>query len=335
MSKHFSKEDLDAMLDYGLEVYRHFMGEVRIGKKMISPIRNEQNPSFSIYPHRKSGIYYWKDQGCDLFGDHWDFIRRMTGIKDYLDLAEYAKTNILKILPSGYVDKERVKVIYLEAEQRKKQRPEQVKAQVIPFFRSWTVEDVEFFAKIGLTVFDAEECLYRPVHYVQIKTQRRDFFLYSKKGNPIYAICFPSGNYKIYRPYENPKRKWVSNLEKEKDFYLLEQCKGGDTVIIQSGNRDCAAFRKHVGIDSFALNSESAALPFDVFAYLKSKYKKIYCLYDNDKQGYKGAAELYFEYGIPCLNEVYQTFGVKDFCELAEHHFDRMGEFILEIYSRI
>jgi hypothetical protein len=79
MPKFINTEELNFMLNYGLDVYIHFLGEVKIGKKILSPIRVERIPSFSIYVNEKSGNYWWKDQGSDLFGEHWDFISRKQG----------------------------------------------------------------------------------------------------------------------------------------------------------------------------------------------------------------------------------------------------------------
>lgn len=326
--------DLNTMLDYGLDVYRHFMGEVRIGKKVISPIRDEGDPSFSIYANRKTGLYWWKDQGSGKFGDHWDFIKEKTGLT-FKEAVDYVKQNIL-FMGSYGIDNERVNEASLRLSQAVREKPKQVKAQIIPEFRVWNDFDKNFFrSTIDMSVEEMEEAWYYPASKVRVITEKKDYTLYEKKDSPIYIIRFPSGNFKVYRPFETARGKWISNVEKEVDFYLLPECKGGEVVFIQSGNRDCAALRKHLRIDSFALNSETADLPMEIFLQLKALYKKIFVFYDNDKAGYTGAEKQYMQYGIPSLNYIYKQFGVNDFCEVLEDKRELLEELTLFIYSEI
>lgn len=326
--------DLNIMLDYGLDVYKHFMTEVKIGKKLLSPLRNEKNPSFSIYSNRKSGTFYWKDQGSGKFGDHWDFIKEKTGLT-FKESIDYVKQNILYLGNYG-VDNQRVNEAALRVAQTVREKPIQHKSKIIPTYREWNDFDRNYFqSTINMTVEDMERAWYYPAKSVRVIKEGKDYTLYEKPDSPIYMIRFPSGNYKIYRPFEMAKRKWLSNVDKDTDFYLLPECKGGDVVLIQSGNRDCAALRKHLRIDSFALNSETANLPIEVFLQLKALYNKIFVLYDNDKAGYIGAEKQYKEYGIPSLNHIYKQLGVNDFCQVLEEKKELIEKLTLFIYSEL
>lgn len=323
------------MLNNGLSVYEHFLGEVIPGKKIISPIRPEQDPSFSIYAHRKRGQYWWKDNGIDKFGDYFDFIIEVTGC-NFKEAVEYCKTNILNI-GQKVPDFSRLNDLALQmATQKEVKKAVQQKAMIIPEFRKWNEDDEAYFqSTIRMSCQEMQDAWYLPVSSVRIISKGKDYIIRESEHSPIYVIRFPSGNFKVYRPKEPSKRKWISNVEKELDFYMLDECNGGEVVFIQSGNRDCAAIRKHTGIDSFALNSESAELPSAVFLSLKAKYKKVYVLYDNDTAGTKGADKLYFRFGIPALNYVYKQFGVNDFCDLLENKKDKLDEFILFLYAEI
>jgi hypothetical protein len=328
------KSDLDTMLQEGILVYSHFMGEVKIGKKVLSPIRKERHPSFSIYFNSSKSKYFWKDNGSGKFGGHWDFIGAMTGLS-YKESLDYAKQNILNLGSFG-IDNSRVNAAALQLSRTPIKKTAQIRAVITVEFRLWNAYDQEFFMrKNGMSCKEMQACLYRPVSSVHVVKSDKSYTIYEGKNNPIYAICFPSGNYKIYRPMENVRNKWLSNVDRETDFYLLENCKGGDLLVITAGNRDCAAVRKHLKVDAFALLSETALLPFEVYNRITLLYDKIIVLYDNDKAGYEGAKKLKQEYGFDSLNHLYKPFGVGDFCELYEKGFEKFSSFALSFYSEI
>lgn len=326
--------DLNAMLQNGLLVYTHFIGEVKLGKKIISPIRLEKDPSFSIFFNSSKNKYYWKDNGTGKFGSHWDFINEMTGLS-YKEAIDYAKQNIINLGSFG-IDNNRINEAALRLAQIPIQKPTQDRAQITIDPRPWNDYDREFFMrKNGMTCAEMQACLYRPIKSAHIVKPDKDYKIYEGRNNPIYAICFPSGNFKLYRPMENPKNKWLSNVDRETDFYLLDKCTGGDLLLITAGNRDCAAIRKHLKVDAFALLSETALLPFEVYNRITLLYKRVLVLYDNDKAGYKGAEKLKKEYGFDSLNHLYKPFEVNDFCELYETKQEQFSSFALSFYSEI
>jgi hypothetical protein len=326
--------ELNQLLDSGLEVYRHFIGEVKLGKKIKSPIRIEDDPSFSIFANRSKGLYYWKDSGSGEFGDHWDFIKRKLNC-EFREAVNYSKQHILNLGNFG-IDQNRINEVALMLAAKPKIKVEQERAKIIPQFRPWNQQDEDYFARrCKMTCKEMEDAWYLPVSKVEIIKPDKRYELYASAASPMYAICFPSGNFKIWRPNEHSKRKWISNVDREKDFYLLDKCKGGDVLLILAGNRDCAAIRKHLKIDSFALLSETADLPFEIFQQLHIYYKKIFLLYDNDTAGYKGARKQEIAYGIPFLNDLYKPFKVNDFCELIEDKFELLDQFSLSLYAEL
>lgn len=325
---------LNHLLENGLKVYRHFLGEVRPGKKILSPLRTEKDPSFSIYVNKSKNLYYWKDYGSGKFGDHWDFIKQKTGL-GFRECIHYAKENILALGHFG-IDEQRINRAALELAMQPKVTLEKERTKLFPVFRHWNQRDEAFFqSKNAMGCRDMEEAGYLPASEVEVVREDKKYVLFEKENSPLYVICFPSGNFKIYRPLESAGRKWVSNVDREKDFYLFDRCTGGEVLLITAGNRDCAAIRKHLKVDAFALLSETADLPVEVFVRIRSIYNKVFVLYDNDPAGYKGAMKLKLQYGIPYLNDLYKPFKVKDFCQLLEEKRELLEEFTLSFYQKI
>lgn len=328
-------EKLNHLLDHGMEVYRHFLGEVKLGKKILSPIRGEGDPSFSIYASRDRNSYLWKDNGDGRFGDHWDFIKEKTGARSFREAVDYAKQNILNLGNFG-VDNSRINEAAIRLAEKKPKPVSQERAIIIPRFRDWNPWDEAYFQRrCGMGCTEMEDVWYLPAVSAEVIKPDKRYEVFERPGSPVYIICFPSGNFKIWRPEEPAKRKWISNVDREKDFYLLDLCQGGDVLLIVAGNRDCAAIRKHLKVDAFALLSETADLPFEIFQKLHVIYNKIFVLYDNDAAGYKGALKQKTIFGIPYLNEVYKPFKVNDFCQLYEEKREKLEEFALLLYSMI
>src|SRR5688572_1848623 len=60
-----------------MEIYQHYLGgEVKLGRAMKSPLRQEKHPSFNVYQSQSNGKIYWKDFG-DERGDCFTFVMRL------------------------------------------------------------------------------------------------------------------------------------------------------------------------------------------------------------------------------------------------------------------
>jgi DNA primase len=93
--------ELNAMLSNGANVYQHYYPLVtgrplgHLNTKMLSPFRDEDDPSFQFFPHYSSGIIYFKDQGIEKKGDHWKFVMELFGI-DFPTALPKVKADIRK-----------------------------------------------------------------------------------------------------------------------------------------------------------------------------------------------------------------------------------------------
>lgn len=84
-------------VDNGMDVYRHYIADnVPLRKKIPSPLRDDKDPSFSIYPHRSSGEIYFTDHGTGKWGNHWSFVQELFGI-DFKAALDKVKVDILKM----------------------------------------------------------------------------------------------------------------------------------------------------------------------------------------------------------------------------------------------
>lgn len=107
---------------------------------------------------------------------------------------------------------------------------------------------------------------------------------------------------KLYFPYKESYLKWLSNVNKTvvQNWNLLP--KTGDTLFITSSYKDGGPIWRVYDKPIFiAPNAEGVFIPNKVFYKLKSRYKKIVLLFDNDETGFKYAKRFSAIYKIPYI----------------------------------
>lgn len=297
------KEDILMATDYGFDVYREFIDPgIKLGKAVLSPLRDEHIPSFSIYRHRYRGDIWYKDFSEyeeDFRGDCFQFVQ--------------AKFKLPSIKEAISVIKERVLGVYdgdstqMKAVLRKNYSPKKTKVETVEFepqYRSWTNNDLMYFNRFMIYQEKLEAFNVLPVSGYKMIKGEREVFIGERKNDPIYCIHFPSGRMKFYRPMAKDKRfKWVSNTRAENDVFglhlLPEKCQD---LFILAGNKDVMSFVATTGIPAIALSSESMAIPPGIDLILSSVANNIHVLYDNDPTGKKAEMNL-------CMINNYRSHG--------------------------
>ncbi len=330
-------DELNVLLNNGLSVYEHYY-EKHTGRpfgtlntKMISPFpRNgelEKDPSFSVFLHSSKRTFFFKDHGIDKVGTHWQFVMDLFGI-DFREALELVKKEVLNISGNSMqISVAPTKLNYV------KLNKVSTRAEIIPVFREWTQNDLDYFKKPGhpgtsqstLDIFKVF-----PVSHFDIKKENKTFFIKCPENMPGYAFTFESGHVKICQPKAPPEYKWTSNLSADEDFFgfhlVPKQC---DDLFIIGGNRDCTNFYENIGYPVFALPSESANIDPLMLSIIKRIAKRTWIFYDNDPQGYRKAAKFKEEHGFESVNHLLQPYEVKDFTQLLEEKPDKLNEFAI------
>ena len=121
----------------------------------------------------------------------------------------------------------------------------------------------------------------------------------SKKEQPTFAYKINSDCYKIYNPLsENGFRFcWLGSKPTDYVFGYKQLPETGDRVFLTGGEKDVLAlFSK--GEYAVCLNSETAAVPPELMAALKTRFKEVVVLYDSDETGVKNSHKIAQQFGI-------------------------------------
>lgn len=324
-------EELNAMLNGGMEVYRHYYYSVvgreiaRLNDKCLSPFprangKIEEDPSFSIYFHKSKGTVFFKDHGLDMMGSHWQFVMNLFGL-DFKDAVEKVKSEILGIGSNTHIP---IRKIFYKPIEKKSTRVE-----ITPLWREWQDNDLKFFERFNISEKTLNKFNCCPLEGYDLLKENKTIRIFQREDDPIYCFTFPSGRHKIYRPLtENQAFKWTSNLVAEEDFFGFHMVpKKCEHLFLIGGNKDAMSFYENIGYPVMALASESTNLTDSTITILRHTATNIWVLYDNDTQGYRKAEKFKEQFGLQSLNHLLEPYQVKDFAELVEKHPDKVEDF--------
>lgn len=303
------------------DIFAHYLGGIP-RKPICSPIRKDKIPSFSIFYSDKYEKLMYKDFATGDRGDVFVFVMKLLGLARITDafcviasefqLTQFQVDPVDTIMRKSYVEKGNVGKV-------RKDRIE-IKVKVRP----WNELDRKYWqGKYGFTKEELEYCGIFPItHYFMNEYCRvADNLAYAFQEMKDGVIT-----YKIYQP-NNPDYKWVNN----NDFSTWELWRqlpdSGKNLIITSSRKDAMVIKKlypsHL-LTSCALQSENTNAKESVIDHLKTRFKNIYVLYDNDSDNEKNpgrtaGARMCEQFGLTQL-EIPTNYKLKDPSDFLEQH---------------
>jgi len=262
-------EDVYKYTDH-YDLFRHYIGDFKIGKPILSPLRKEDIPSFSIFT--KEGKVLFNDfvlGGGDIvrfvmlrfslnFGEAINKIIQDSGLDDKFrsDLTYTPKTVVFRH------DKKIVDTKYTISVKR----------------RVWALYDTQFWSQYGISKETLRKYKVAALNYVFYNK-------YSRKCDK-YAYCFLElkdsiESYTIYQPF-NKENKWRKSHDSSVFYGWTQLPEKGDILIITKSLKDVMTIDSITNIPTVALQNEKIFPKPQVIDELKQRFKTIYLLYDND-----------------------------------------------------
>lgn len=336
MKKDLRERILDQVSE--LEIFYHYLGrEVKLGRPIVSPLRQEKHPSFNLYQSPTNGKIYYKDFG-DERGDCFKFV---------MALYQCTFPEALQIVCQDFGIQTESK--FSGSRERVKIRIPQIiinPRKELPYARmEWDPDLLELWEKGNAGIDILKEYNTWPV--LKMKVKKRDseewFIIHSSKVDPIYCFDYENSVKKFYRPKAKDKKfKFISNL-RAGDIFGLKQLKEHvklhgkvKVLIVCAGQKDCLSLYGSTGIRGIALNSESASVTKELFIELLQYAENILVCYDNDATGIKNAAKIKQEIGIDniFLGDLASAEEVNDIYDYFSKQYDKQ-KFLSLIYSKL
>jgi hypothetical protein len=127
-------------------------------------------------------------------------------------------------------------------------------------------------------------------------------------------------SYKIYQPEESKIKKWINNNKFSVHQGYRQLPKSGDLLIITKSLKDVMSIHDTSLIPSIGLQSETILIKDSVMEEYKNRFKKVICLFDNDKAGIKASENFSKKFNIPYILIPDYEEQIKDFSDLIKYN---------------
>ena len=310
-----------------IEVYSKYIPNLTIGGRMNSPLGDVDNkPSFSIFYSVKKGKYIFKEFRYGYIGDCVDFVRYFFGFKSntqacmqiLLDFGIDTFHIQDDMSSSGFSGKK----ITVPKISRKK-----INLEVT--IREWEEYDIQYWAEFGISLKWLEAGRVFPIKYYyfnkSIRVAEKYAYVYvESKDNKV--------TYKIYQPYSKDK-KWFSNNDSSVWELWDMMPQTGDLLIITKSRKDALSIMATMYIPSIALQAEGTKPKDQIIDELKSRFRYVILLYDNDYDkktnwGRFNVTKLVEMYNLPHI-EIPDIYQAKDYSDLVKTTSDKTARKIV------
>jgi len=244
-------------------LYNHY--GVDLFQRVSSPLRDEDNPSFSTY--ELNGMIKWKDFGTGQGGNIYSFIMEYEGV----DFPEAV------IIANDILDGSSNDINSYKQTHKKNIQRGVILSNV---FRDF---ELSYWLKRGIS---ENQLVRNKVFPLKMLTINGRFKCTSMSTNPKFAYILGNDSWKIYSPLDSGEFKWISNNLSHIN-YESEPFQEYDDLMILSSKKDKMVF-DNLGLpyDTTSVLSESNYIGIINELNGKfSKYKNIYCLLDFDTAG--------------------------------------------------
>ena len=320
--KLISKKELLKYIE-DIDVYRLYTGQdADLAITIISPLREESNPSFGYFVGETSEICF-NDFKLGT-GDFIKFVELFFGCSFFDALCQIAVDFNLqnhfincKSLPKfkkGFREgnfKNREEII-----KNKKKTALGVRS------REWSAHDIIYWHQFGITRSILELYRVKPIDYIffsanepAVKADKYAYVFYEKKDY--------KNTIKIYQPF-SPAYKWFNNHD-DSVWQGWEQLpEKGDSLVITKSLKDVMSIVSVLGVNSVALQSESVRPKQSILDELDKRFVTKLLLYDNDFDkptnfGREKGAAIVDEQYIHQI-EIPTKFQCKDFSDLVKKY---------------
>ena len=312
---------------YSEETYMEYYLGIKVAKGLFcSPLRKDNTPTCSFY-RNKSGELIFKDFSGSFYGNFISVVMEKYHVPYFKALKIIAEDfNLSK----KHVDKI-VQPIKQSTTIFKDDGPADIRVEVKDFTR----EELDWWASYGITLdilkkFNVFSCKNIFLNGELFKTLYKDNFMFGyyggkKDGLELWRIYFPKQH--NYRFLTNWPAKKIQGLKQLK--------KSGDLCIITKSMKDCMTLYS-LGFNAIAPNSENLFISDAVLNKLKSTFKYIIVVYDNDIPGIqnmrkikKKHKDLYYfyiprHYKAKDISDFYKKYGRKVTLEFVNKYYEKL-----------
>jgi hypothetical protein len=298
------------------DIFKYYIPNLELNRPINSPLRTDNIPSFSVFYASKINKLLFKDFATKEKGDCFVFVSKLFCINYYETLLKIAfDFNII----NNDISVSNNKKIQL----KKIDYKNKVSIHLGIKKQLFTQKDIIFWNSYGISEKTLKEYNVYSCSHIFINDY---IFVINNNSNPAYAYLELKDNkvtYKIYQPF-NTNQRFISNVDKSIWQGWTQLPDKGENLIITKSLKDVMSIVENTKIPSVSLQAETTDPKPHIIDELKSRFKNIYLLYDNDfnkdiNWGNLYGNELSLKYKINQI-EIPNKYKSKDFSDLVKNH---------------
>lgn len=297
-----------------LLIYRHYLGEFKLGRPMKSPFRRDSVPSFSITLNQHWLKLMWKDFGTGDVGDCFKLVAKLKGI-GYREAVEKVACDF-GIFPGC---KSVVSKKQMEEARAFKENFQKREYLIQVERRSMNKEELAYWEQYAI---GKQDLLDNDIYAIdKLWINKR---LLKLDDSLHFAYYFPDWDkWKIYSP-ESPDFKWFGNISSFTMEGSLSHSKAVTPtrpVIVTKSRKDRIILSKLYPYVLSCQNEAETAIPKSVDEILDSLFPAKYCWFDSDEPGKAANRKLNYRgyKWINVPNKLYEELGLKDPGDVIKH----------------
>lgn len=245
-----------------------YLGVSHIPEIILSPLRMDRSPSFSLFENRRNGHIMYRDFGTGEHGNLFGLLSRIWCVS-----VSEACDRILKDIPpqASSVRKSKTGAIHRRSSGK-------IEVRV----REWRRHDLDYWNSYGISSEWLKFGDIHPISHVFITKGKNTYMFPAEKY--AYAYVERKDNkvsLKIYQPFSK-LHKWISKHDSSVWDLWTKLPENGEDLIITSSRKDALCLWENTGIPSLSLQGEGYVPKEHVIDQLKKRFRNIFILYDND-----------------------------------------------------
>lgn len=301
---------------------RYCLNFEELDRSFLSEFYNDTKPSCRIVVSSTGSLYY-NDWGNGDYFKAFDYVMYKYSCSLHEVCNIIANDFGLKKVQLNMNPK------LLVANDLENEKPVFIKSKTIIKIvkKPFNLTDANYWNSYGISLETLIKFNIFSCSHVFVEKNGNHWVIESTKTNPIYAYEF-NGLYKIYRPLGKKEEKWLTNAGSDILQGYNQLPEFGDVLIITKSLKDVLCLHE-MGYPSTALQAETNILSEETYNNLKTRFKRIISLYDNDIAGEVGAKKLLDNYNIISIFIPKKT-DCKDISDYVNYNNLNLGKLLIE-----
>jgi len=306
------EEILKRVTEY--DIFRWYMPSKnwKINQVTYSPFRNEKNPSFMI--GNKRGVLSFIDFADDTRrGGCFDFVQMLFNLASLHDVLRMIDRDFGLGISNGKATEEYKKVVAEYKQPEESKRYSLIQVQTRPF----TQEELAYWNQYHQDIQDLRDNNIYSIKKLYLNKQ-----LFSLKETELRFGYLYNGHWKIYRPLNERKNKWVPNNVPITAMDGLADIKNCNTAFINKSKKDYMVMKKVFPCCCAVQNEGVACFSPENVEYLKANSDRQILSFDSDVAGVANSQQItkLFDFEYTNVPRNYLSEGIKDWAELGSRY---------------